>query len=482
MAGERKKVEEMAAEGKKEAKKMSKLWPDKFFPKDLSEFLGNSDLVEKARSWGEKWAENKPQKPLLFFGSPGNGKTCLAVLLAEYFQWQLFELNASDTRTKDIIERIAGSAAQGSSFSGQKRLILLDEVDGLQGNADRGGVAAINRVIKESKNPVILTANDLYGNQKMRPFRSSCELFQFKKINYLSIAKRLREILEQEGIEFDARAVKDLAQNSAGDFRSALLDAQTLAFSGKIGLDSVKTLGYRERQQDVFKTIGEIFKGGNVSGIRRARFKADIDSSMLFNWIEENIPRHFSKGLDNARAFERLSKADVFNGRIMRKQHYGFLRYSSELMTSGVSLSRGHEYSGWIPYQFPGLLRKLGSSKGLRNLRKELGLKIGSRVHSSSYAVISKDLPFLKQAFSDKKLATGLSAGLDLNGEEIAFLMNSKPSAKRVQRVFESAQEIRRKAFLEKRRAISGFSEKDAEPEKEAAGKQKPDENQTSLF
>ena len=186
---------------------MTQLWPDKFFPKNFSEFIGNASIVEAARSWGEAWEQGKAQKPLLFFGQPGNGKTCLAILLAQYFDWQLFEMNASDARTKDIIERVAGAASQGSSFSGKKRLILLDEVDGLQGNADRGGVAAINRVIKQSKNPVILTANDLYGNQKMLPFRSSCELMQFKKINYLTIAKRLRELLESEKIQFEEEAV-----------------------------------------------------------------------------------------------------------------------------------------------------------------------------------------------------------------------------------------------------------------------------------
>ncbi len=328
------------------AKKISLLWPDKFFPKDLSEFLGNGDIVESVRKWGEQWGEGKQGKPLLFFGATGSGKTCLALLLAEYFDWQLFEMNASDTRTKDAVERVAGAAAQGSSFSGKKRLILLDEVDGLHGNSDRGGVAAINKIIKASKNPVILTANDVYGNQKMTAFRSSCQMIQFRKINYLSIAKRLRELLEQEKIDFDAEAVKELAQNCAGDFRSALLDVQTLSLLGKIDMAAVKSLGYRERQQDVFKTMGKILKGTSVKEIRAARFKADIDSRMLFNWIEENIPRHFTKGNDNANAFERLSKADIFNGRIMRRQHYGFLRYSSELMTCGVALSRENDYGG----------------------------------------------------------------------------------------------------------------------------------------
>ncbi len=440
---------------------MSQLWPDKFFPKDLSEFLGNSDIVETVRKWGEQWIEGKQGKPLLFFGATGSGKTCLAHLIAKYFNWQIFEMNASDTRTKDAVERVAGAAAQGNSFSGKKRLILLDEVDGLHGNSDRGGVAAINKIIKASKNPVILTANNVYGNQKMTAFRSSCQMMQFKKINYLSIAKRLRELLEQEKIKFDAEAVKELAQNCAGDFRSTLLDAQTLSLSGKLDINAVKSLGYRERQQNVFKTMGEILKGNSVEEIRTARFKADIDSRMLFNWIEENIPRHFTKGDDNAAAFERLSKADIFNGRIMRRQHYGFLRYSSELMTSGVALSRENDYGGWIQYQFPSLLRKLGSSKGLRNLKKGLGLKIGTEMHSSSKAVISQDLPFLHMIFKKKESAVALSAGLDLSLEEIAFLLGTKPATKKSKTFFDAAQELRAKELVEKRK--HGFDEREIE-------------------
>ncbi len=460
---------------------MTLLWTEKFFPKDLNQFIGNQDAVDAGRKWGEAWEDGNPQKPLLFFGPTGNGKTCLGILLAQYFGWQLFEMNASDARTKDIVEKIAGSAAMGSSFSGKKRLILLDEVDGLQGNADRGGVAAINRVIKESRNPVILTANDVYGNQKMLPFRSSCELMQFKKINYLSIAKRLREILQEENIEFDPEAVKQLAQNSAGDFRSALLDTHSIALSGRVDLEAVSSLGYRERQQDIFKTMREIFQGKTVEEIRNARFKSDLDSDMLFNWIEENIPRHFTKGGDCEKAFEKLSKADVFNGRIMRRQHYGFLRYSSELMSSGVSLSREHDYEGWIQYQFPSLLRKLGSSKGLRNMRKELGLKIGSQIHSSSHAVMSYDLPYLQAAFSKKEKAIAFSAALDLNEEEIAFLMESKPSTKKVRNVFEAAQEERKKAMLERRKQASALPAE--EPlEGPAEEKAEEEESQTRLF
>ncbi|HIH21781.1 MAG TPA: AAA family ATPase, partial [Candidatus Diapherotrites archaeon] len=101
---------------------------------------------------------------MLFHGHTGSGKTLLAEITARENAWELFELNASDFRTKDIIERIAGAAALNSSFSGKLRLVLLDEVDGLQGTADKGGAAAIGSLLRQASQPVILTANEIYGD------------------------------------------------------------------------------------------------------------------------------------------------------------------------------------------------------------------------------------------------------------------------------------------------------------------------------
>ncbi|MCX6802589.1 MAG: AAA family ATPase, partial [Candidatus Diapherotrites archaeon] len=232
----------------------SELWTERFLPKDWNEFVGNSEITERAQAWAKAWNAGKKQKPLLLYGGPGNGKTTLAILLAKTAGWSVFELNASDFRNKDSIERVAGAASQGASFSGKPRLILLDEVDGLQA-ADRGGAGAISQILKESQNPVILTANDIYEDQKLAPIRAQCELLQLKKINYLSIAKRLREICEIEGIKFDHDAIESLARNSSGDFRSALLDLQTLSLKGSVSMKDVESMGGREREENIFSTV-----------------------------------------------------------------------------------------------------------------------------------------------------------------------------------------------------------------------------------
>ncbi|MEW6294827.1 MAG: replication factor C large subunit [Candidatus Diapherotrites archaeon] len=471
----------------------SQLWTERYFPGNLTEFIGNTDIVEKIVAWANEWKKGKKGKPLLLYGPTGTGKTALAYLIARINNWDIFELNASDFRTKEIIERIVSGAALNASFSGQLRLILLDEIDGLQAR-DKGGAGAVLAVLKEAQNPVILTANDIYSNRKLAPIKAYCQQLQFKRVNYLSIAKRLKEILELEKVSFDPEAITLLSKNCSGDIRSALIDLQTLSMKGRIEMKDIESLSYREREEDVFKILRKIFTAKEFSEARNPRFSSEISDELLERWIEENIPRHFTEPNDTANAFERLSKADIFNGRIMRRQHYGFLRYSSDLMTVGVSLSKSKDYPGFIMYQFPKLLSSLSKSSGIRATKKGLAEKLSEKIHSSTHEIIGEDLPFIKILFRNKNEAVEFSAQFDLSEEEIAFLLGTKPETKKVKELYEKAQEKKNKIISGKRRAFSGITEfelkrieetKKIEGEAEESAEEKKEtieeEKQTSL-
>jgi len=472
----------------------SNLWTDTFFPLTLQEFIGNSEAVQTSLNWAESWKNGKPQKPLFLAGATGTGKTALAHIIANVMGWELFEMNASDLRNKDSIEHFAGTASQNASFSGKPRLVLIDEVDGLQGRQDRGGVGAISQVIKTAQNPIVLTANDPY-DQKIKNLRFLCNLIEFKKINYLSIAKRLRELLDSQNIQYDPEAIKLLAQNSHGDFRSALLDTQSLIYTPPLTIEAVTTLGERDRQEKVFKVLGDIFKGTNVHDINKILRKSEISTDLLTRWIEENIPRHFTAPEDTAAAFDIFSRSDIFNGRIFRRQHYGFLRYSSLLATSGVALSRSQDYHGWINYQFPKLLSKLSSSKPQREIKKSLALKIGKITHTSAREAMSSDLPYLMVVAENKKLVASLTATLNLNEKELAFLLNTKPETKKVQKILEEANEINAARMNKKRKQFTEaledtpIAKDNLLPDESAVTEQSPapempfpQEGQTKLF
>lgn len=159
-------------------------WPSKYRPKHIAEVVGNSTALRQMVKWGQVWT--RESRPLLLYGKPGTGKTSSVYALAEDLKWEVIELNASDQRTKEVIQKIAGAGSQTGSLTGaERKVILLDEVDNLHGTADRGGAKAILDVIKTARQPVILIANDLY--QISAEIRSRCELVQFRALPARSI-------------------------------------------------------------------------------------------------------------------------------------------------------------------------------------------------------------------------------------------------------------------------------------------------------
>lgn len=420
------------------------LFTDKYVPKSFLEFIGNVEIVDRVIAWAESWKAGVSQKPILIFGNPGTGKTALAILVAKEMNWQLFEMNASDLRDKESIEKIAGAATLNSSLFGSKRLILLDEIDAMQ-SQDRGGSSAVLSILKEANNPIILTANDAF-DKKLVSIRANCEVLEFKKINYLSIAKKLREICALENIEFDDEAIKELARNCGGDFRSALLDTQSL--SPKITMDNVKSLSFRERKEKIFPVMAKIFKGKNIKEIKEAVDSVDVSLDLLSLWVEENIPRQFDS-IDAASAFEVLSKADIFNGRIMNRQHWGFLKYSIFLSTCGVGLSRRKDYNFFQPMAFPSLLSSLSKSSSVRETRKGIASKVGEKLHCSRNQVL-QDFYYFSLLFNQEKYSVPFSYSFGFEEKEIAFLLGLKEKDKVVLDIAKQAKAYEKVVVLEK--------------------------------
>lgn len=409
-----------------------------YAPISLSQIVGNSDVITEIRMWASAWKQGQAQKPLLLVGPPGIGKTLVAYVVAREFGWSLVEFNSSDARDKETIEKVVYAAAVNASFTGQLRLVLLDEIDGVQGAEDKGGLSAILNVLKEARNPIILTANDIYGDTKLAGIRTFCRMLPMKKIPYPSIAKYLRDIAEAEKIDYDAFSINELAKNSSGDVRAALLDFQT-ATEGtkKITLEDVQSLGYRERLDNVFNAMRTVFVSTSLQEIRRARSSVEVDHDMFKKWVEENIPRQFPMPISLANAFDGLSRADIFDGRIFRRQHYGFLKYSGDLSAS-VSLRTDERAHGFISYQFPTILKRLSMMKG--SAKKSLVKKIQSQVRGSRSRIMQELIyygPFLE---SSPHAAEWL-AHLELDEDELAYLLQATPTSARVKKLLKAAEE-----------------------------------------
>jgi len=344
---------------------------------------------------------------------------------------EFVEKNASDYRTEEAINRFAGLASQYGSLFGEKRIILLDELDGLTGTSDRGGVKAITDVVKDAQCPIVLIANSAY-DPRFSNLRSYCLLIEFKKPPAGEVAKRLKLISEDEGIQAGDAALKFIAQRSGGDVRSAVNDLQALGQGKKeLTYDDVSWLGYRDRQDSIFNVLRMILYGKTCASTKQAINMVDVDTDMLFEWIYENVPAHLTDPHDLADAMGALSVADVYRGRIRATQDWGFMRYVTDYMTAGVALARKNtKTSGWIPFKFPERIQMLSRSRAERAMQFSIGAKVKRKSHISAKRASKEIVPYLKIIFGNNaEMAAGLAKWLDLDREMVEYLVGSEEKA-----------------------------------------------------
>lgn len=410
-------------------------WTVKHRPRTLSEVVGNGEAIQKLADWIKSWSREIPKKRAAFLhGPPGVGKTVSVEALAKDLEMELVEKNASDYRTADAVRKFAGLASQYSTLFGGKRVILLDEMDGITGTSDRGGVRAAIEIVKTARCPIVLIANNAY-NPKFSSLRSYCLLIEFKKPTVLQVTKHLKKICTLEGIVPDEGALRLIADRSGRDVRSAINDLQALAQGRKqLTYEDVAWLAQRDRKSVIFKVLGVVFRAKTCSEAKRAIDAADLDSDMLFQWIYENVPYQLTDARDLATAMEALAIADMYRGRIRATQNWKLLRYVFDFMTAGVAMSRQRtKAAGWVPFRFPERLRWLGKTKRDREMQKLIGAKVGSRMHVSSLRAVSEILPYLRVIFEDSaEMAAGLAKWLDLDENMIGYLAGSEGKTKAI--------------------------------------------------
>ncbi|MEM2948021.1 MAG: replication factor C large subunit [Candidatus Anstonellales archaeon] len=343
----------------------------KYRPRKVSEIIGNDNVKQEVVRWLLRWLKGEKQKPILLWGPSGIGKTSLALAIAEEHDLQLVELNASEMRDKANMERIVGGAMLSSQLFGKGKLILIDDVDAMAAEEDRGGVAALALQIKHVNAPVILTAEN-YWDRKIAPLRTEVHALEMKRVSPGAVASFLKEISKKEKIGLSEKEINEIAKNCEGDVRSALNDLE------------IKMQGKRDRKKEIFEVMKTIFKSSSFSEIARVVWMADVDHDLLKLWIDQNIPIEYESRRDVGSAYNWLSRADVFDGRIIKRQCWDFLRYSTSLMSAGVGFAKEKPYIKFTKYQYPTYMRKMTQTMIARRMRKAVFLKLGRKVHLSS--------------------------------------------------------------------------------------------------
>jgi len=117
-------------------------WSTKYRPKETTQIIGQPEAVDAVLNHINKFAKGTA---LILQGSPGTGKTSIVRAAADELDMEFIDMNASDFRTAAAIkEKIGHASAQQTLLQKKGKVIMVDEVDGLHGNSDRGGKEWLN--------------------------------------------------------------------------------------------------------------------------------------------------------------------------------------------------------------------------------------------------------------------------------------------------------------------------------------------------
>ncbi|GAA0468218.1 replication factor C large subunit [Halococcus dombrowskii] len=415
-------------------------WTEKYRPSTLSEVRGNNKARDALAEWAETWDEHR--EAVVLHGAPGVGKTSAAHALAADMDWPTIELNASNQRTKSVIERVAGEAAKSGTLTGGsagRRLVIMDEADNLHGNVDRGGSRAITALVKEASQPMVLIANEFYDMSKS--LRNACETIEFRDVSARSILPVLRDICRREEVAYDDDALDAIAERNSGDLRGAVNDLQALAESAEtLTVDDVVTSD-RDKTTGIFDFLDALIKEEDAEGALRSSYDVDETPDDLINWIEDNVPKDYA-GAELADAFDNLANADRWLGRVRATQNYSYWRYAGDAMTAGVAASRRESKGGWTRYGPPSYWSKLGRSRATRDKRDYIARKIAATSGTSMANARREIMPFLATMThhcTNRELTVSMAARYDMDAEHVAFVTGSGEDTNKVQSIVEDA-------------------------------------------
>jgi replication factor C large subunit len=390
-------------------------WVEKYRPANTSEVVGQAGSVKAILDFVQNFKQ-QPEKAILLTGPVGSGKTSIAIAVAEELGYELIQMNASDYRKKDQIEAKIGCACnQQSLIPSNGKLILVDEVDGVHGNSDRGGMATLGKIVDKTCFPMILTATDKW-NQKLRTLKKKCRGIDLRKVDIRSMAKRLGEIAEKEGMNIDETVIAEISRRAEGDLRSAINDIETLSGIDKITMKDLEVLGKRDRVKSIFDTLFAIYKSKDPKTIMQSVWDCDKSPNEIMLWLIETIPKEYEKPEEVAKAFDAISRADVFTGRIARRGAWTFMSYSAELMALGTALAKEQKYNKFTRYMPPTYLMRMGRTRASRAMRKQVAGKIGEQLHCSRKRA-KEQMPYFRQMLKKK-----VNLNLELDKEEVEFL------------------------------------------------------------
>lgn len=358
----------------------AQLWTTKYAPTQLQHICGNKANVEKIQTWLQAWPKNRKYdfqrrgadgmggvRAIILSGPPGIGKTTAAHLAAKLAGYDVIESNASDARSKKLVENGVSDVMNNTSLLGyfagdgkrvedaKKNIVLImDEVDGMSAG-DRGGVGALAKYCKKTEVPLILICNER-KLPKMKPFDFVTYDVQFRRPTVEQVRSRIMTICHREGLKLPVQVVDALIEGSNKDIRQIINMLATIKLDqSSMDYDQSKSMSKSWEKHVILKPwdICQKLLGGNLfNPASKATLNDKIelyfnDHEFSYLMIQENYLKAKPAGLggkgynkreENLKYLELVDQAaeSISDGDLVDKMIHGPQQHWSLMPTHAV--------------------------------------------------------------------------------------------------------------------------------------------------
>jgi replication factor C large subunit len=397
------------------------IWSDVYRPANIQDMVGNEAARISVIRWLMNWVDGT--RPILLIGPPGVGKTTLVKALADQYGYDLIEMNASDTRNRAVLKETIVPILANRSLIAEKTLLFLDEIDGISGRQDAGGIESLIALIKEPTVPILMASNT--KDSKLKGLAKFCKVVEFNRVHPSLLLLYLNRILELEGksMRFEDKAA--VTKSANGDVRS-LMNIVQAKMSGyesardlPLGIDIAQAVA----NFSTACTIDEakrilVSVDGRYSDPRFGQSPEDRRKDILYAFFSSLVNSNIGSE-KMAEALNVISTCDLIVGRAYKNRHWTLLKYLNDMLSYALFNILSGQVIKYSQYSLPWRISATIISRRLA-IRGVLDILAGD-TNTSVSKLSATYVPYLlhillRQGFSIPRFIEGL--GLEPNAGE----------------------------------------------------------------